>query len=305
MYEDSSNYMVEMKKISKTFGKVQALSEVDLNIIPGKIIGLVGPNGAGKSTLLRHMIGFCLPTSGNCRTFGCDSGKLEPKELSRIGYVNQPVELVNWMTVEQLIRYVEAYYPKWNRTIEEQLVQDFEITRDRRIADLSPGDRQKLGILVAVCFEPDLLILDEPASALDPIIRSKFLALLIRLIQQPHRTIIISSHILSDLEKVIDSILVMNHGVLLKDCGLDELRQEFVHVQLSAMRESLPSDIPVDGIIEQKREERQALITLKSSSLDDLKYFASDRGCEIQVKPLSLDEIYRIVVSQRQELRVK
>ena len=163
--------------------------------MPRRIIGLLGANGSGKSTLLRHMIGLYPPSAGQCVTFGVDAAKLSPAELGRIGYVHQEGELLEWMKVSQLIRYAAAYYPTWNHDLEAEYIRDFELPLKQRIGSLSPGQRQKVAILLAIGFEPELLILDEPAAGLDPIARSDFLDLLLKIIQDGNRTIIISSHI--------------------------------------------------------------------------------------------------------------
>ena len=152
--------IVECRGLTKSFNWKKALDSVDLDIMPGSIIGLLGPNGCGKSTLIRHMIGLYLPDEGTCTTYGCDAGKLTQKELSRIGYVHQEGELLNWMTVEQLIRYVDAFHENWNTDLEDRCVKDFEIDRYSNVGDLSPGQRQKLSILLAIGHEPDFLILD-------------------------------------------------------------------------------------------------------------------------------------------------
>jgi ABC-2 type transport system ATP-binding protein len=165
--------IVEVSKISKSFGSIKALDEVSLAIPSGRIIGLLGANGAGKSTLLRTLIGLYLPDEGRVTTFGTVARDLGPRELARIGYVHQEGELLNWMTVGQLIRYVSAYYPNWNQALEQRYIIDFQINTGARVGSLSPGERQKVAILIAIGFEPELLILDEPASALDPIARAR------------------------------------------------------------------------------------------------------------------------------------
>ena len=109
-----NNTIVEISGLNKNFGKIKALNDIDLQIEPGRIIGLLGANGSGKSTLLRHIIGLYLADSGDCTTFDCDAAKLGPAELARIGYVHQEGELLDWMTARQLIRYVSAYYENWN-----------------------------------------------------------------------------------------------------------------------------------------------------------------------------------------------
>lgn len=169
---NDSKPIVEVKRLTKYFNGKAALNSVDLKILPGRIIGLLGPNGSGKSTLIRHMIGLYLPDSGACTTFCCNAAKLGQKELSRMEYVHQEGELLDWMTAEQLIRYVSAYHPGWNEELEQRYVNDFEIDLNGKVGALSPGQRQKLSILLAIGHEPDFLILDEPASALDPMARA-------------------------------------------------------------------------------------------------------------------------------------
>jgi len=293
----NGNPIVQMRKVSKRFGKIQALDKVDLEIKRGEIIGLLGANGAGKSTLLRCIIGLYLAEEGECVTFETDAGELSPKELGRIGYVHQEGELLGWMTTKQLIRYVSAYYENWNHELEEQYIEDFDISLKDRVGSLSPGQRQKLAILLAIGFEPELLILDEPASALDPIARGQFLDLLLEIIQDENRTIIISSHILSDVEKVIDHTLIMRKGSVLRDCSFDSLREEFVRFTLTCLDGPLPTELPFENVISCQKSEGRAVMTVQNYSQEMLEAEAKALNCKIEIRPLSLEEIYKIVAS--------
>lgn len=293
----NGNPIVQMRNVSKRFGKIQALDKVDLEIKRGEIIGLLGANGAGKSTLLRCIIGLYLAEEGECVTFETDAGELSPKELGRIGYVHQEGELLGWMTTKQLIRYVSAYYENWNHELEEQYIEDFDISLKDRVGSLSPGQRQKLAILLAIGFEPELLILDEPASALDPIARSQFLDLLLGIIQDENRTIIISSHILSDVEKVIDRTLIMRKGSILRDCSFDSLREGFVRFTLTCLGGPLPAELPFENVISCQKSEGRAVMTVQNYSQEMLEAEAKALNCEIEIRPLSLEEIYKIVAS--------
>lgn len=297
------NSIVQMCNISKRFGKIQALDKIGLDISRGEIIGLLGANGAGKSTLLRHIIGLYLADKGQCVTFGTEAAKLGPKELGRIGYVHQEGELLGWMTVKQLVRYVSTYYKNWNHELEEKYIDDFDISLKDRVGSLSPGQRQKLAILLAIGFEPELLILDEPASALDPVARSQFLDLLLHIIQDESRTIIISSHILSDVEKVIDHTLIMREGRILRDCSFDSLREEFLKVTLTSLNGGLPAELPFENIINCVREDSHAVFTAQNCPQQELEAKAKDLNCEIKIRPLPLEEIYKIVVSQKTEVK--
>ncbi len=289
--------IVQVRSVCKRFGKIKALDDIDLQICPGRIIGLLGANGAGKSTLLRNIIGLYLPDEGECITFGSDAKKLGPKELARIGYVHQEGELLDWMTVRQLIRYVSAYYQSWNRELEEKYIEDFEISTKARVGSLSPGQRQRLAILLAIGFEPELLILDEPAAALDPVARAQFLDLLLQIIQTENRTIIISSHILSDVEKVIDHAVIMKKGRILLDCSFDELRERFSRVRISALGKELPSELPFENILHCKRSDGQAILTVQDCPREKLQEQAKSLDCWVEIETLPLEEIYKIVVN--------
>ena len=292
----NGNPIIQMRNVSKGFGRIQALDGINLEISGGKIIGLLGANGAGKSTLLRHIIGLYLADEGQCITFGTDAGKLGPKELGRIGYVHQEGELLEWMTIKQLVRYVSAYYNTWNHELEEKYIADFDISIKDRVSSLSPGQRQKAAILLAIGFAPELLILDEPASALDPIARSRFLDLLLQLIQDENRTIIISSHILSDVEKVIDHTIIMRKGRILRDSSFDSLREEFLKVTLTSLNGQLPKELPFENLISCERSGSQAVLIVQNYTSSDLEAKAKEINCTVEVKPLPLEEIYKIVV---------
>lgn len=288
--------IVEINGLTKVFKGVPAITSVNLNIYPGGIIGLLGPNGCGKSTLIRHMIGLYLPTRGACTAFGCDAAKLEAEQLSRIGYVHQEGDLIDWMSVSQLIRYVAAYHPAWNEDLENRYIRDFEINLKDRVGALSPGQRQKLAILLAIGHEPELLILDEPATALDPIARAQFLDLLLNIIQQEGKTILISSHILSDVEKVIDHVIIMKEGQILEDRSFDDLRERYLRVRLTSLDDPLPETLPFENVLSCVRNNGQALLTFETPCIETIKHQAETLNCKIDIHPLPLDDIYKIVM---------
>jgi ABC-2 type transport system ATP-binding protein len=288
--------IVQIQGLSKSFKHVQALDNVDLEISRGSIIGLLGANGAGKSTLLRHIIGLYLPDSGSCTTFGCDAAKLGPKELGRIGYVHQEGELLDWMTVKQLIRYVSTYYPHWNSELEKRYIDEYEISLKSRVGALSPGQRQRLAILIAIGFDPELLILDEPAAALDPLARAQFLDLLLEMIQDQNRTIIISSHILSDVEKVIDHCLVMKAGQIITDATFDDLREKYTQVRLTSLGDALPEHLDFANVLDCRRNQTKATLTVHDLSTEQIDEAAAKLKCRADIQSLPLEEIYKAVV---------
>ncbi len=288
--------LVQIRGLSKRFKHIQALDNVDLDIHRGSIIGLLGANGAGKSTLLRHIIGLYLPDSGACTTFGCDAARLGPKELGRIGYVHQEGELLDWMTVKQLIRYVSTYYPSWNSELEKRYIDEYEISLKDRVGALSPGQRQRLAILIAIGFDPELLILDEPAAALDPLARAQFLDLLLEMIQDQNRTIIISSHILSDVEKVIDHAVFMKSGRIITEATFDDLREKYSEVRLTSLGDALPEHLDFANVLDCRRNQTKATLTVHDLSAEQIDEAAAKLKCRADIQPLPLEEIYKAVV---------
>ena len=293
---NSNEPIVTIRGLSKTFQQTVALSAVDMDIYPGRIIGLMGPNGSGKSTLIRHMIGLHLPSRGSCTTFGCDAATLGAKEFSHIGYVHQEGALIDWMTVSQLIRYVAAYHASWNIDIEERYIRDFNIRLDARVGTLSPGQRQKLAILLAIGHEPEFLILDEPATALDPIARARFLDLLMGIVQQEGKTILISSHILSDVEKVIDHVVIMKDGCIVTDQTFDDLKEKYLRVRLTSLGANLPETLPFDNVLACVRNNSQALLTMAGPDPGNIQQLAEAMNCAADIQRLPLENIYQIVL---------
>lgn len=292
----SSASVLELRNVSKRFGKTKALDGINLSLSPGHIVGLLGANGSGKTTLLRHAVGLCLPEpGGECRTLGCAAGDLTPELMARIGYVAQEGELLEWLSVRQLVAYVKAYYGDWNDELEERLLKAFELPSKKRVAGLSPGLRQRLAILLAVCPDPDLLILDEPAAGLDPIARRQFLDLLVEMIQSPDRTIIISSHILSDVEQVIDHALIMREGHLVRDCAFESLQEEFYRLIITGSSD-LPDPLPLPDMLSCKVSGRDADVVARHPEKDVIEAFETAHVARIEVRGLGLEDLYRCVL---------
>jgi ABC-2 type transport system ATP-binding protein len=291
--------LVQCRALTKRFGSNPGIEDVDLDVRPGEVVGLIGRNGSGKTTLLRHVPGILLPTSGSCRTFGREAGLLSAADLARLGYVDQEGDLIPFLTVGDHIDYVRAYYSNWNATLQRRYLQRFDIPPDARVGGLSPGVRQQLAVLLAVCFEPELLVLDEPAAAMDPLARSEFLMLLAELIQDEHRAIVLSSHILSDVERVVDRIVILDEGQVIRDTPLDDLRDSYRRVRLTSMTGRLPTELGVPGTVETKRDVDSAVVTVRDVTADRVERVAAELGCTWEILPLSLEEIYRFEVARQ------
>ena len=289
--------IIRLRGVSKHYGATRALNDVDLEIMPGTIVGLLGPNGAGKTTLLGHLPGLLLPTTGTVETFGMPAARLDDEALARIGYVSQEPRLMEWLTVAETMDFVKAGRPRWDDALAERLRKNFDLEPDKRVGALSTGMRQRLAILLAVAPQSELLLLDEPAASLDPVARHDFLQLLMELIQEPGRTIIISSHVLGDVEKVVDTVLLINGGRVHCHQPLDELREDYHRVDLTAIGDDLPEPLPLPGLLTVKGDRRQAIAVCGHVRRNDVMAAANRLDAEVQVRHLEFEEIYRLIAT--------
>jgi ABC-2 type transport system ATP-binding protein len=222
-----SPFAFELRGVTKQYGRTTALADVSVAVPQRSIVGLLGRNGSGKTTLLRHVTGLVLPTSGSCSTLGVDARALGADELSRIGVVNQHDALLAWMRVHQLLTYVSTFYRTWDPALQAELVRTLDIDVDARVGALSPGNAQKVGLVVATCHHPELLLLDEPLSDLDPVARREVLAMLLGRFRIDEITIVISSHMIHDIERVVDRVICLEQGRVVADAELDMLKEQY------------------------------------------------------------------------------
>ena len=202
------------------------LRGLDWRLLPGQVVGLLGRNGAGKTTLLEAMLGLRETQSGTVRVFQQPAHRLDDAARARIGYVPQQSALFESFTPAQLLAYFKSFYPRWNEAKVDGLMSRWEIDRHKRIAKLSVGQQQRLSIIRALAHDPDLLVLDEPVSSLDPAGRRDFLAELVEQVMERGTTVVFSTHILSDLERVAFNLAFMQGGRIALQAPLDELLDE-------------------------------------------------------------------------------
>ncbi len=217
--------VISIKNLTKTFGLKDALRGVDMEIPVGATVGLLGANGAGKTTLIKCALGLLRPTSGECQLLGESAWSLSAGAKARLGYVPQVIQLYPWMRVAELIQYTASFYPTWNPELADRLITEWELPLNDRVRTLSVGQKQRLAIVTAVAYQPDLLILDEPAASLDPQARRQFLQLLVELTEPAQRSVLFSTHITSDLERVADYVAVMKEGKIAWFGSLEALKE--------------------------------------------------------------------------------
>jgi ABC-2 type transport system ATP-binding protein len=217
--------VIAVRDLMRRFGDTVALDRVNLAVPRGVVFGLVGPNGAGKTTLIRHVLGLLRAQTGSVRVFGSDPVADPAGVLVRIGYLSEDNDLPGWMRVAEFVRYSRAFYPRWDDGYAEELQRAFELPSGTRIGTLSKGQRARAGLLVALAHRPELLVLDEPSSGLDPIVRRDILEAIIRTIADEGRTVLFSSHLLDEVERVSDHVALMNQGRIVFSAALEEVKE--------------------------------------------------------------------------------
>jgi ABC-2 type transport system ATP-binding protein len=223
MSADASS-IIEITNLGRTFGRHAALDRVSLAIERGTVHGLVGENGAGKTTLIRHILGLLRAQRGVVRVFGLDPVADPVGVLSRIGYLSEQNDLPHWMTVAELVRYSRAFYATWDDAYADELRDAFALHPKDRIRTLSKGQKARAGLLVALAHRPALLVLDEPSSGLDPIVRRDILEAVLRTIADEGRTVLFSSHLLDEVERVADHVTMIERGRIVMTSALGALK---------------------------------------------------------------------------------
>jgi ABC-2 type transport system ATP-binding protein len=244
--------------LTKYYGAQCAVDSLNLRVAQGTVYGLLGRNGAGKSTAIKMLLGMAHPNYGRAELFGEDAARLRPETRARIAYLAEGHPLYRWMTIDQAVRYTRAFYERyrWNQPLVEQILDHFELSPKRKIRRMSNGQQAQVALALAVASDPELLILDDPTLGLDTVVRRDFLESLIQIIQRRGRTILFSSHILGDVERVADRIGILVDGVLRVDCPTDHFKDSIRKVLLELKSDSNgepPEIANCPGVVSRRR----------------------------------------------------
>lgn len=225
-------HAIETSQLTKRFRHVEAVKDLDLSIDTGSIYALMGPNGAGKTTLIKLLMNLIGPTSGHASMLGADSRTLRGRKLQSIGYVSENQRLLDWMTVDEFLGYCRPFYPTWDAALERQLVDRFALPRRRRLKHLSRGVRMKAALASALLFRPQLLVLDEPLSGLDPLVRDELMEALVA--EAGGTTVLISSHDLAEIDSFASHVGFMDNGHLQLSEPISNVRNRFRRVEITS-----------------------------------------------------------------------
>jgi len=236
--------VIETRGLSCRYGRTEAVHEVTLRVAPGTVCALLGHNGAGKSSVIHTLLGMLRPSRGEACVFGKPARALTEHDRARIGWVADNHDLPNWMTVAQYLRFLQPMYPGWDEVFCGKLKALFDLPAGRKIKHLSRGQRMKTAFLGALSHHPRLLLLDEPFSGLDPAVREDLLDAIMDLTQQEDWTVLLSSHDMDEVERLADSIAVMQEGRLLFQEDTAALLDRCRAVRLAWPGARLPSGLP-------------------------------------------------------------
>jgi len=225
------NCAIRIQKLSKEFRRVAALADMDAEVPDGAIYALVGPNGAGKTTTLKTLMNIWRPTRGQAEVLGVDSTRLSPREFTRIGYVSENQEMPEWMTVAYLLAYLKPFYPTWDDALCADLVRRFDLPPGRKIGQLSRGMRMKAAFASSFAYRPELIILDEPFTGLDALVRDELIEGLLERAQGA--TILLSSHDLGEIETFASHVGYLEHGRLRFSEEMASLVERFREVEVT------------------------------------------------------------------------
>jgi ABC-2 type transport system ATP-binding protein len=283
--------IVVARGLGKTYGKKTALAGISAEVEAGDVIGVLGKNGAGKTTLLETLLGFSPPTEGSAQIFGEDCLALSAATKGRIGFVSQQDELLGMLSGQQQLAVTAAFHSSWDRALIDRLIKEWGVPLEQRIMTLSVGERQKLSVLTALGHRPELLLLDEPVASLDPIARRQFLAELFEIAGTKQRTVLFSSHIVSDLERAANKVWIIKDGRLHWQGEIDALKESVVRLHIRS-RAPLPRDFTVPDALAVRVEGAVATVAMAQWREERGDALARSLDAAVEVEPLGLEEIF-------------
>jgi len=290
---------IDTDKLTRRFGRVTALQEVTLAVPEGSICAVLGPNGAGKTTLLETLLNLLGPSAGSAQVFGCDSRRLGPAQFAQIGYVSETQRVDERLRIGELLGVVRDLYPTWDRALEAKLLRTFELPVDRRFKALSRGMRIRALFVAALAFRPKLLVLDEPFSGLDPVMRDDLVTTVIDLALEDGSTVLLSSHDIDEVERIASDVIFLDQGRLVLAEETEALR---------ARHQKVVARLATAGVAANPREEwlgferaGETVSFVATSAAEETDWSRElGGGASVTTAPLTLKEIYLAHARARQ-----
>ncbi|HLM56210.1 MAG TPA: ABC transporter ATP-binding protein [Pyrinomonadaceae bacterium] len=296
------DYAIETHDLWRKFGKFEAVRGVNLQVLRGTVFGLLGVNGAGKSTIIKMIVGHLRPTRGEIQILGRAQAEDPTGMRERVAYVSENRYLYEWMTVDESVRFTKAFHRTWDDRKAADLLKRFGLPGDKKVRQLSRGNRARLCLLLALSFNPELIILDEPTSGLDPIVRRDFIENIVAEIGEEGKTVLFSSHIVEEVERVADYVGIINDGELLLTSSLDDIKASYKRIRYSA-NGARPELAGVPGVLAVENGRHEQVLTVEGWG-EELMGVLRERGVrDPEMLPISLEDIFVNTVRAERERR--
>jgi ABC-2 type transport system ATP-binding protein len=291
--------IIETHELTKHYGSFAAVRSLNLRVTGERITGFLGRNGAGKSTTIKMLLGMTHPTAGTGTVLGRSIN--DPKanrEMRRdVAYVGEDKQLYSYMTVEQLIRFTRSFYADWQPEVEQRLLQQYRLPRDRKVKALSKGMRTKLALLLALSRRPALLILDEPSEGLDPVSIEELLQALVAAAADG-TTVFFSSHQIAEVERVAEHVCILDRGKLIVDLALDDMRRDYRRITLGFSKQQPPEKFRMQGIQQIRTNGRQVILLANRNADAIVELARSMEPVSLDVAPIGLREVFLETVKE-------
>jgi len=286
---------IRTQNLCRSFGSTLAVDDLDLEVPRGSVFGFIGRNGAGKTTTIRMLLDLLRPDSGRAEVLGLDPRERAVEIKRRVGYVSETPTLYGWMTVRELVRFTGQYYDTWNGERAAGLLRQFGLDPETRVKHLSRGMAAQLSLVLALGHDPELLILDEPSTGLDVLVRRDFLASIVHLIQEEGRTVFFSSHLVHEVERVADRVAVIEQGRLLACAPVDELKGQTKKVLVRGVADA-PALEHIAGFQAMEGEGERRLVTFAGYGPDAIAALQATGAEVVEVVDMGLEETFIALV---------
>ncbi|MDR2463346.1 MAG: ABC transporter ATP-binding protein [Verrucomicrobiales bacterium] len=282
--------MIETENLSRRFRGHEAVDRLSLSVPAGSVYAFLGRNGAGKTTTIKMLAGLLSPSAGAARVLGCDARRLTVSEWRQIGYVSENQRLYEWMTGAELLAFTAKFYPSWDDDFAARLAGQLALPLNRKLKHCSRGEKMKTALLLAIAFRPRLLILDEPFSGLDALVREEFLASLLELTRQNEWTIFFSSHDIDEVERLADHVGMIDAGRLTLSESLESLQRRCRRVEIFG---TSAADLAGEKLLCRESTERGLrLVHADFSERTEAELRRRFADATVEITPLSLKEIF-------------
>jgi ABC-2 type transport system ATP-binding protein len=289
--------ILQIKNVSKSFGKKNVLKDFSLDLKQGKVHGLLGKNGEGKTTLIRMVMGILPPDEGVILYKGKRIRFNSTSYKKEVGYIAEDSIFFGWMKVKDLLSFNASFYPKWNKKRSDDLLKRLSLDKNIRINSLSRGMKLKLGLVIAICAEPELLILDDPTSGLDVPTRHDFIEEIIREIVDTGTTILFSSHQVHEVEGIIDYLSILHNNTLILDDKFRTVKERAKKVELK-FKDSRPQDWGIEGILTEKSSNNFFELVVFPWELEKKEKLERLAPSHFEVKSMTLEEMFIAFVAR-------